>query len=343
MSDLVSVVVPVYNVERYLDKCIESIVNQTYRNLEIILVDDGSPDNSPAICDEWARKDDRIKVIHKENQGAGLARNAGIDLARGKYICFFDSDDYADTTLIEKCFATMGGEEADLVWYSMADVTDKGEVSALSKSKSITRYSSNKQATEILLPRLISFDYREEETVIFALAVWSGMFSMDIIRKNNLRFISEREIASEDTYFILEYFNYVNSVVTTDEILYYHYINTVSLSTTYKADRQKKIDEFVKILTELSNKLSYSDEVRIRILMLYHSFTIATLKLLTASDLPKREKRRLSVSILKNHDLQRTLTSEALKREKRTLRLFFKLASMKLFGLCNLLLRIKNS
>lgn len=91
---LISIVVPVYNVEKYLDKCIQSVVDQTYSNLEIILVDDGSPDNCPAICDEWAKKDSRIRVIHKANGGLSDARNYGIDAAKGDYIMFVDSDDY---------------------------------------------------------------------------------------------------------------------------------------------------------------------------------------------------------------------------------------------------------
>lgn len=91
---LISVIVPIYNVESYLNRCVESIVNQTYQNLEIILVDDGSPDNCPQICDDWARKDSRIKVIHKENGGLSDARNAGMNIATGEYISFIDSDDY---------------------------------------------------------------------------------------------------------------------------------------------------------------------------------------------------------------------------------------------------------
>ena len=92
--DLISVIVPVYKVEKYLDKCVQSIVDQTYRNLEIILVDDGSPDNCPAMCDAWAEKDDRIRVIHKENGGLSDARNAGMAIATGEYIGFVDSDDW---------------------------------------------------------------------------------------------------------------------------------------------------------------------------------------------------------------------------------------------------------
>ena len=93
MNKVVSVVVPIYNVENYLDKCVNSIVNQTYGELEIILVDDGSKDNSSKICDEWKEKDSRIKVIHKENGGLSSARNAGLEVATGEYIMFEDSDD----------------------------------------------------------------------------------------------------------------------------------------------------------------------------------------------------------------------------------------------------------
>lgn len=96
MTDLISVIVPIYKVEAYLDKCVESIVNQTYRNLEIILVDDGSPDKCPEMCDTWAKKDSRIKVIHKPNGGLSDARNAGMEIASGEYIAFVDSDDFVD-------------------------------------------------------------------------------------------------------------------------------------------------------------------------------------------------------------------------------------------------------
>lgn len=97
MSDLVSIIVPIYGVEEYLNKCINSIINQTYKNLEIILVDDGSPDKCPEICDAFEKKDDRIKVIHKKNGGLSDARNAGLDIAHGDYFVFVDSDDWLKT------------------------------------------------------------------------------------------------------------------------------------------------------------------------------------------------------------------------------------------------------
>ncbi len=112
---MISVVVPIYNVELYLRKCIDSIVNQTYKDLEIILVDDGSPDNCGLICDEYAKMDNRIKVIHKENGGLSTARNAGLDIATGSYIGFVDSDDWIEPTMYEKMYSFLVENNLDLV------------------------------------------------------------------------------------------------------------------------------------------------------------------------------------------------------------------------------------
>lgn len=114
MDKLVSVIVPVYNVEKYLKKCVNSIINQTYRNLEIILVDDGSPDRSPFLCDEFAKKDSRIKVVHKENGGLSDARNAGIEVSTGDYLMFVDSDDYIAAQMCEKLLTAIEKANADL-------------------------------------------------------------------------------------------------------------------------------------------------------------------------------------------------------------------------------------
>ena len=121
MSDLVSIIVPIYGVEEYLNKCINSIINQTYKNLEIILVDDGSPDKCPEICDAFEKKDDRIKVIHKKNGGLSDARNAGLDIAHGDYFVFVDSDDW-----IEKhngrAFALCNVKNTMLKWRLVLDI-----------------------------------------------------------------------------------------------------------------------------------------------------------------------------------------------------------------------------
>lgn len=111
---LITVIVPIYKVEEYLNRCIESIINQTYENLEIILIDDGSPDNCPKMCDEWAKKDKRIKVIHKENGGLSDARNKGIEQTNGKYITFIDSDDYVEKNYVIELYNAISINDCDI-------------------------------------------------------------------------------------------------------------------------------------------------------------------------------------------------------------------------------------
>lgn len=115
MDPLISVIVPVYRVEPFLDRCVQSITNQSYSNLEIILVDDGSPDGCPALCDAWQEKDSRIRVIHQENKGLSAARNAGMELAQGDFLAFVDSDDYIAETMLEALLAGVQTPDTDIV------------------------------------------------------------------------------------------------------------------------------------------------------------------------------------------------------------------------------------
>lgn len=114
MQELISVIVPIYRVEPYLDRCIRSLVDQTYYNLEIILIDDGSPDKCPEICDEWEKKDHRIKVIHKENGGLSDARNAGMQIMTGDYVSYIDSDDWVSGNMYEKMLYKIKEQKADI-------------------------------------------------------------------------------------------------------------------------------------------------------------------------------------------------------------------------------------
>lgn len=131
MVDLISIIVPVYNVEQYLDRCVESIVNQTYQNLEIILVDDGSPDACPALCDAWAEKDSRIRVIHKPNGGLSDARNAGMAVATGEFISFIDSDDWVAPQFYEKLLEVIKRDGSDIAACSVEMVWEDNPTSRM--------------------------------------------------------------------------------------------------------------------------------------------------------------------------------------------------------------------
>lgn len=136
-TQLISVIVPVYKVEKYLDRCVQSIVDQTYRNLEIILVDDGSPDNCPAICDAWAAKDSRIRVIHKKNGGLSDARNAGMAIASGEYMSFVDSDDYIASEMYQLLYDRMAADGSDIAACGVEMVFEDGSpASPLTKTGS---------------------------------------------------------------------------------------------------------------------------------------------------------------------------------------------------------------
>lgn len=142
MSDLISVIVPIYKVEEYLARCVESLINQTYKNLEIILVDDGSPDSCPEICDEYANKDNRIKVVHKKNGGLSDARNAGMQMATGEYISFIDSDDYVSLDFIEVLYSTMISQDSDIVECSVVKFYEDGRFDEYSDDLKITNFDT---------------------------------------------------------------------------------------------------------------------------------------------------------------------------------------------------------
>ena len=129
-TPLISVIVPVYQVEQYLDRCVSSILEQTYDHLEVILIDDGSPDSCPRLCDEWAEKDPRVRVIHQENGGVSSARNAGLDAATGDYIAFVDSDDAIRPNYFETLYALLTEHQAELSICKMLVVDEEGKVMA---------------------------------------------------------------------------------------------------------------------------------------------------------------------------------------------------------------------
>ena len=133
---MISVIVPVFKTEKYLDRCVKSIVNQTYKNLEIILVDDGSPDNCPQMCDEWAKKDNRIRVIHQKNSGVPAVRNTGLDAATGDYIAFIDSDDWIDLDTYEAAIHRLKQDNLDIVGFGYVDeFYDRSEVHKMVEEK----------------------------------------------------------------------------------------------------------------------------------------------------------------------------------------------------------------
>lgn len=147
---LISIIIPVYKVEKYLEKCIQSLINQTYENLQIILVDDGSPDNCGKICDEYAKKDHRIEVIHKSNEGLSDARNKGIEIAKGEYIGFIDSDDYIESDMYEVLYNLLKQYNADVSICNFYTVS-QGKIAIKNAENGIKEYNRIEILKEVLL------------------------------------------------------------------------------------------------------------------------------------------------------------------------------------------------
>lgn len=215
----VSVIVPVYNVEDYLPKCIESIQNQTESDIEIILVDDGSTDDSGAICDRYAAADLRVKVIHQKNGGLSAARNSGIHAATSEFLLFIDSDDYVDLDLVEKTYAKALETDSDIVAYGYQKVTDAGEVSftyAL-PAELTDRVSSLKSTPELLLmtPSACNKLFRKSlfAQIEFPLRVW-----YEDLRTVPKLYPQAEKIFCFENYFPYKYLTREHSIMTSGNI-----------------------------------------------------------------------------------------------------------------------------
>lgn len=249
--DLISIIVPVYNVEKYLEQCIDSLVNQTYKNIEIIIVNDGSTDSSGELCDKLAKRDSRINVVHKKNAGLGFARNTGLEFVKGKYVTFIDSDDFADVDLIENLYNEIILNNADTCIGGFKRVNDDGKVLYKEKYKSVT-YSGNEVVQELLLRILGS---SPEKSDAIRMSVWNVLFSVEIIKNNNLKFCSERKYISEDLIFDIDYYQHSKKTSIINSCAYNYRVNNNSLTMKYRDDK------FVKcrfLYNEVCNKIKES-------------------------------------------------------------------------------------
>lgn len=210
-TKLVSVIIPIYNVEKYLDRCVQSVVKQTYKNLEIILVDDGSPDNCPELCDEWKKADSRIKVIHKKNGGLSDARNAGLDIATGEYIAFVDSDDYVHPQYIEILYYIAKKEDADVVSCEFKKVSQDEE--------------THECYEEIRKDDINIKEYTEITDKVIGVVAWNKLYKRGLFEK--IRFPIGR--LHEDNGIWWKVVFYAKKIVPTSEKLYYYIDNPMSI------------------------------------------------------------------------------------------------------------------
>ena len=224
-TPLISVIVPVYRVEEYMERCVKSILSQTYKNLEVILVDDGSPDQCPAICDACAEKDARVKVIHQENKGLSGARNAGIDAASGEYLAFVDSDDYVSPHFIEELYQLLQDTGCAIGQCRFSYVKGDGLVEEGDSAFCIYRGES-------LMEQL----YGPEEKATCFVVAWNKLYRAELFKETGIRYPEGRIHEDEATTYRL--FHEAKKLAFFDRVLYGYYTeNGGSITSVFSAKR----------------------------------------------------------------------------------------------------------
>lgn len=222
-NSLISVIVPVYKCEKYLKKCVGSILSQSYSNLEVLLIDDGSPDGSPAICDSFAAADKRVKVFHKENGGASSARNVGLENATGDYVCFVDSDDLVPENSVLDLFQSITKNACQYA-EGICGILGRSTVKKTIEKEKIISWAENPKELLCYLTQIGSY------------SPYSKIYDAKIIREHNLRF-DESLKCSEDTLFIRQYLSHCSRMVLIPTVVYeYNTENEASLSKRFYSD-----------------------------------------------------------------------------------------------------------
>lgn len=260
---MVSIIVPVYNVEKELKRCVDSLSGQSLKQIEILLIDDGSKDRSGMLCDRMAEEDARIRVIHKENEGQGLARNDGLSLAKGKYILFVDSDDYIERYTCERLVTVMEQEDADLCCFGYQIETPQGELFYRAK------LNGGSYKGEQIKKRFVLhfFGDDQEDDELRGVSACMTMFRRGLIEAHGIRFRSERKCFSEDTLFNLDFCLYAQKAIILPEYFYHYIQNAGSFSHAYREDRFRLTEELCRLLKEYAVRYGIEAETRNRIRM----------------------------------------------------------------------------
>ncbi|MGG3383611.1 glycosyltransferase [Heyndrickxia faecalis] len=237
---LVTIVVPIYNSEKFLSRCLKSIQNQTYKNIEVIMVNDGSQDNSLKICLEFANKDSRFTVINKENGGVSSARNVGIEKANGEYINFIDPDDWIDNAMIERLYSTIKKYNSDISIcnYVKEYVYNDEQKQLINVDRLIKTYDRIQALNEMLKPNS------------FKGFVWNKLFSLNLIKENKIKF-DENINFCEDLLFCCETMLKAKKIVYDNSPFYHYFIHSNNITSGFNIKKISSLDAIEKIINLL--------------------------------------------------------------------------------------------
>lgn len=262
----ISVIIPVYNVEQYLSRCVDSVLNQTLKDIEIVLVDDGSPDNSPEICDNYKKTDERVKVVHKKNGGLASARNAGLSVASGKYIFFLDSDDWLESDGLQTLYDTAEKFNVDLVKYRAIRTGWPGlpqDAPCMVEPIRELRdgYYDRDQIIKEIYPRLFATSQLTMGAVVGA---WGALYNFKFLKDNKLKFYENVKF-SEDLIFSANVMKHAKSFYFIDKAGVYHYFyNDTSISKSFREGRWESCKALISLFEKdfKNNKeFDFSNEI----------------------------------------------------------------------------------
>lgn len=277
-NPLVSIIVPIYNVEAYLDECIASIVNQSYTNLEILLLDDGSPDSCGSICDRWAAQDDRIQVVHKENSGVSDTRNLGIRMASGEYLLMPDSDDYLDLHAVSMLVQYALQYQAQCVLGGCSRLLADGRIIPQPCTDHVLPCTTPQEIQQHILLRSLGGECKGITAIHDT--VWTRLYSRQAILDSGIQFVDIQKIGSEDSLFNTLFLSKISSAVLIPENFYYYRQNFRSITNTYTPAKLESFLRLYRLLKAipllpdaqkygqlLSSKILGSVSVRIKLLV----------------------------------------------------------------------------
>lgn len=242
MEELISVIIPVYNVEKYLDRCMQSVLMQTYQNLEIILVDDGSTDTSGKLCDEYAKNDKRVRVIHKENGGASSARNQALDIATGKYIGFVDADDWIAEDMYQYLHELLQRENADVAACNFT--RNPREIEKGVKDEKLTNYNTE---------RIWEFFYRVNGEISYY-SIWNRLYKRSVLEQ--IRFIEGK--TTEDVLFIYEVYKNIKKMAVSNQKKYLYFKNEIGVTRSKLCKKDYALLEIWDQIVDREKNTQYS-------------------------------------------------------------------------------------
>lgn len=329
MEPKVSIIVPIYGVEKYLDRCMNSLLNQTLDDIEIIMVDDESKDNCPLMCDEYSKKYSNIKVIHKKNGGLGLARNSGLDIATGKYVAFIDSDDYAELDMFEKLYNFAEKNSLDTVIAGFNRTFEDGRKNEYIETDKELIFREKNELKQFV-SMMLGTSPDSKEIVKYEMSVWRGIYSRNVLEKNNIRFYSERQYISEDIMYHLDYFNYANSLGVLPVAVYNYCYNSSSLTHVLRLDRFEKNVFLFEAINEKLLKYEYMDEAyeHVRKMLMYRTKGCIA-NIVNYKDMNKKQKMQYIGDILNNKVLREVLEIYPISKMNLKRRIFFYFMKMK--------------